>query len=533
MHTTPALFAVLLVLAAAPAPGQAAGPDLERAERLMREREFKAAGEAFEEAIRRDPSDWRGHQGAALALARRRRYQEASVRLAHALQLDPQNPALVFDLASSLQNQSRWGEAIVQWRRVESLGVASEKVATTPEIPYNRGYCAMKLELVPEAIEALTRATMMAPGRQDIRETLAGVLINAGRYSEAAREFRMLVEALPSKARHHYHLGVAALQTGDDAAAEKHLKEARRLDPRDPEASLRLGRLFLRRKKNDLAYAFYQEAAEKNSLSADAWYNLSRIATAMKHPDDAADFMKRFEAAQKKKDEVDARTRDLNRRVVIDPADVAAWFDLAVLQLEHQAFDVATETLSRLLAVAPRHEIALLNLASLLARKGMYSEAILELDKILESDPGHPWANLDTGRLKLQNRDVAGAVENLQRGIDRMPADDERTAQAVGLLGEAAAEAKCLGRVAHALAKGLMAVKPGHAVHARAALRYAQASLENQRPADAIPVLEAAAGHAGAADPLRTPIFRMLAALAEANGDPRQAEAYRKVIEGS
>jgi len=81
------------------------------------------------------------------------------------------------------------------------------------------------------AAQVLQRASAAEPGSRSIREALARAEFDAGRYAEAADNFRVIVEASPSDDYAHFGLGLALARTGDHAAAAEYLALASAMRP--------------------------------------------------------------------------------------------------------------------------------------------------------------------------------------------------------------------------------------------------------------------------------------------------------------
>ena len=80
------------------------------------------------------------------------------------------------------------------------------------------------------AAQVLQRASTAEPASR-IREALARAQFDAGRYAEAAGNFRMIVEASPSDDYAHFGLGLALARTGHHAAAAEYLALAAAMRP--------------------------------------------------------------------------------------------------------------------------------------------------------------------------------------------------------------------------------------------------------------------------------------------------------------
>jgi len=81
------------------------------------------------------------------------------------------------------------------------------------------------------AAQVLQRASTAEPASRSVREALARAQFDAGRYAEAADNFRIIVEASPSDDYAHFGLGLALARTGDPAAAAEYLALAAAMRP--------------------------------------------------------------------------------------------------------------------------------------------------------------------------------------------------------------------------------------------------------------------------------------------------------------
>jgi Flp pilus assembly protein TadD len=77
----------------------------------------------------------------------------------------------------------------------------------------------------------LQRASSAEPHSRSVREALARAQFDAGRYAEAADNFRMIVEASPSDDYANFGLGLALARMGDHAAAAEYLALAAAMRP--------------------------------------------------------------------------------------------------------------------------------------------------------------------------------------------------------------------------------------------------------------------------------------------------------------
>lgn len=81
------------------------------------------------------------------------------------------------------------------------------------------------------AAQVLQRASTAEPHSRSVREALARAQFDAGRYADAADNFRMIVEASPSDDYANFGLGLALARMGDHAAAAEYLALAAAMRP--------------------------------------------------------------------------------------------------------------------------------------------------------------------------------------------------------------------------------------------------------------------------------------------------------------
>jgi len=96
---------------------------------------------------------------------------------------------------------------------------------------YRRGMDLLGRGSPAAAAQVLQRASAAEPGSRSIREALARAQFDAGRYAEAADNFRVIVEASPSDDYAHFGLGLALARSGDHAAAAEYLALASAMRP--------------------------------------------------------------------------------------------------------------------------------------------------------------------------------------------------------------------------------------------------------------------------------------------------------------
>ena len=100
-----------------------------------------------------------------------------------------------------------------------------------PHAWYQRGLELLSRGSPAAAAQILERAARAEPGSRSVREALARAQFDARRYSEAADNFRLIVEASPADDYAHFGLGLSLARSGDPASAAEYLALAAAMRP--------------------------------------------------------------------------------------------------------------------------------------------------------------------------------------------------------------------------------------------------------------------------------------------------------------
>ncbi len=96
---------------------------------------------------------------------------------------------------------------------------------------YKRGLDLLGRGSPAAAAQLLERAAAAEPRSRSVREALARAQFDAGQYSAAAGNFRMIVDASPADDYAQFGLGLALARTGDHGGAAEHLALAAAMRP--------------------------------------------------------------------------------------------------------------------------------------------------------------------------------------------------------------------------------------------------------------------------------------------------------------
>ena len=103
---------------------------------------------------------------------------------------------------------------------------------------FQQGRAHLEKGRAAQATVALEKAKRREPEKASIREALGIAYFRIHRWQEAESEFRAMLELAPTDDYAHYALGRSLLRQGRSREASTHLKLARFLQPRDPDAQL-------------------------------------------------------------------------------------------------------------------------------------------------------------------------------------------------------------------------------------------------------------------------------------------------------
>jgi Flp pilus assembly protein TadD len=156
---------------------------------------------------------------------------------------------------------------------------------------------------------------------------------NRGRYPRAVGLFERFLERVPGGGDARRDLGMAHLEMGEVEAAERHVIEALRLDPKDPWSLVLLGNIYLQHKEDpEVAEALYKKAIAVSPQDPHLLSNLGSLYA-------------------RQGDEAHARAY-FQRAIEADPSFPNAYYNLAVLDNEAGEPEAVVETLDAMLTQA-------------------------------------------------------------------------------------------------------------------------------------------------------------------------------------
>lgn len=245
-----------------------------------------------------------------------------------------------------------------------------------------------------------------AAGRADFQtaRVLGERLMAAGRYEDAERTFRKLIQADPENWRAYVGLGTLLAHTGRQSEAFQVLMIPVSHAPHQAEAHLALGDLYLSRQAYPQAIRELQAALRQEPRRDEAWYQLYQCYDALAQP---------------------TRARNaLERAIRCSPRDDRYAVELARLLRKERQPDAARDLLNHALAVNRESAPAHYTLGEILAERpdpGDLQAATAEFRTVLRLAPGYPPAHYQLGLLAMRQGNWPAAAAELQAALKVSP----------------------------------------------------------------------------------------------------------------
>lgn len=275
---------------------------------------------------------------------------------------------------------------------------------------------------------------------------MAGKLFNQGKYDQAERVCRQIIEARPSNADAHNILGVCLNALGKSKEAVTMLRRAVKLAPQAASIHANLGEVLRQNGQLKDAAKALEEAIKLDPKNAQALNNLGIIHYDMKDFGQAVDYYRR--ALEQRPDMAEALNNLGNALRMTGDIDGAmqayqdaltqreiypeAYNNLGTLLQQDKQFEEAEHALRKAIAQNPRYIEAHNNLASLYSFQKKEVEALRILGDALKIAPTNPQTLLITARIQMRRNNHA-AAEQATRAV---LAQEAENAEALTVLGQ-------------------------------------------------------------------------------------------------
>lgn len=271
-------------------------------------------------------------------------------------------------------------------------------IAEKPDVPFAHfqlAYAYTALKHTDDAQSEYEKCIALDPKMAQAYLNL-GILLLDKSPAAAVAPLRKAVELLPSQSRPRYLLGLAQQRSGDSAGASESFEGASRLDPRDADSLIQLGRIYLKNNRPGDAETRFRNALSVQPKSPEA---LQGLALSLD--------------AEKKPGALDAY-RDL---LVIQPDNAFARSRILRLLVEQGQYDAALAELDKTAAGRTPTVDDLKLRADIEIGQKKYNEAITTLKQAITQAPNDAHLHGGLGRIYMQVRDFPGAQRELKAAL--------------------------------------------------------------------------------------------------------------------
>jgi tetratricopeptide (TPR) repeat protein len=322
--------------------------------------------------------------------------KEAITELRRALELDPRQYDVRFELIAAYREIGNLAEAAAQ------LDVLQDSRPTDARVFYVTALLDTDRKDLEGAIRNFKEAITRDPNMYGAWQDLGLVYGRAARWDEAAATFAELAKKQPKSVEAAYFHALSLYNNGKVSEAEAEVRRALRLDAGAVEAHTLLGIILASRgNANSEAADALSQAIGLNPNSFDAHFYLGRVQYAMK---DYANSVKSLQTAVK-----------------LNQAHGEARFFLGTaLELSGDSQSAMTEY-QELLKIDPNSVMGQLGSGALLVKQGKIDEAIATLNRVVKLNPREFEAHWALGRALALKERYSEAIESFQRAVSIAP----------------------------------------------------------------------------------------------------------------
>ncbi len=341
-----------------------------------------------------------GHVESARKFLAQRKVQTAIIEYRNAVNLDPNNGGILFELA--------------------------EAYVLNKEISNAVRYYNLAAKADPDSILAYLR--------------LAQIHMQTGALLEARHDITNALKVSPDSVSAHHILSGIQVKERDIKAAIETLEKAANIDDKNIKTYISLASLYIQNNNPGKAEQAYKHAINADSESRTAYMGLVRLYIAQKKWDDAETLLKSVletpgSKIEKNSDmamfyqscrQFDKAETYFQKAVDIDPGNVGSLMNLAEFYTRMNQESKAVITMKNAMAKKPDSPQVLTNLAQVFLHFNRVEEASTFIEKALTADNEYVGALFQKGRVLMAKGDFSGALDL----FDQVVAQDKVNAQA-------------------------------------------------------------------------------------------------------
>ena len=298
----------------------------------------------------------------------------------------------------------------------EAVPVLQEAVKSNPDNPAAHSQLGTSYSRTGDSAAAereWREAVKLKASTLDAQEYLAAVALMKGDLPLLEQSASAWLLYAPSAPQGYLMHGTALMKKGDASGAEKDLRRALQLDPKNSIACARLGDLRLSQKRYQEAEDFYQQALDYNPRARDALQGLVTVSVLQKQPEKA---LQRVQA-----------------QVAKVPDDSAFYFLLGAMLLDTHKTAEAQSALENAVKLDKNNVNASLLLAQIQDAAGQQDQAAGTYDQSIRENPSDVRLYLALGSLE-ERRNNWQRAEQLDQKVLQIQTDQPTAANNLSFL---------------------------------------------------------------------------------------------------
>lgn len=274
-----------------------------------------------------------------------------------------------------------------------------------------------------------------APEAWDVRQQLAMLLATTDRPEEAAKQFRLIVQANPTHAASHANLATALSESNQLEEAIKEFQRALALNPRLLGARIALAETLRRARRLEESAASFKSALDEDKINHAAFNGLGlvfrdmgdlpRALECFEHAVGLApenpEYRMNFGAALRNQDLNALAVEQFYQAVMLKPTWLEAVVLLGEVLLKQHRYDEAKECFERAQQLKPQEPELYERLGYVYLDMGDSDHALQTFDKVLAEHPTRYKARLGLSRAHMLAGSSAEATRTLESLIKDHP----------------------------------------------------------------------------------------------------------------
>ncbi len=430
----------------------------------VQRRDFAAAEEAYQMALKQDAKAWEPHLALGDLYLLKRDAARAEQEYRIAADLSPQDSVARIRFA-----RFQWASRKPKEAREILEGVTRKSPQFVPAWFQLAEFAHSERDFAT-CIDILNRILKQSPSHVDAFLLLQRVRLAQGKTDEAIAGYEKLVAAFPKIVQARFYLGMAFLQKGDVRKATAELEKAVELDPESTDAARALAELHIRLGNSDAALQLlsslirrYPDAGYAHVLMGAAYINKKNypkaveayrhvielaptnpqgpylLGMALQRQGKTTEAVAMYEASMKmapgfvealdrlaaleveRTGNWDTALIRIRKQIDVAPDQAGLLYLLGLAHLRRSDWDEAEHALLKAIEMQPEFMAAYLTLSQLYVARHKDDEALIRINTALSVNSNEVASLMMKGAILERKNEVAGAAEQYQRVLHSNP----------------------------------------------------------------------------------------------------------------